>query len=831
MHNSPLCLSRGKFSHNSRGIRLLNVKLGSGAHQQELTRGRGQSAVLSCAPYTSEYLTFSVCVHHSQDRAHQEFTPNRQAEVPLPPPTLSASPSFDSAHFGSSAHITLYSMDGLVQPIDQLRGRVFPFTSLPESKLDKNTGQQESLPEGLLTRHERIHATSDPSEASNPPYIVVRDTSVRSEPHVQDGQLATSIASRHPCLAELSAPEMEHEDVTCVSAEHPSVSSIFCDALGTARRAAKATKADQGSTATMEESPSATTGRQDTQTAALLSVANVNHSETTAATTVSARAPAQPYTASPVIGKPFINVLPPVQVRCHARTRIPTPHGEVFIHIYKNNHDAKEHIALVVDSVQSDTAPRAEMAGCSAPLQMPLPHKLHSRTLNEAWSSSETSLDRIVRGAYVGRLGPGHQQASKVPLGPSACEGDRASPTEHALAPLVRIHSECYTGETIGSQRCDCGEQLDEAIRLICDSGKDYADGHARGVVVYLRQEGRGIGLLDKVMAYNLQDMGADTVAANTLLGHLPDARQYDVASAMLRDLGVDSCRLLTNNPEKMSALRDTGVHVIQRVPMVPRMWQQRHRTQKRRPDRRRRRHRHRQYDDSGHTFHRAESNLLGQTPSLSPAPSLVVSETSETDHVATPLALDDPAAGDGLAPSGGMARAVPSAISPTLALEVATEESSDGDSDDGSGGDNGGTRGDDGDGDGGPARRGSASTSTSSSSDGCGGGSEERYLEYALRRSGLTLMGGGMTRGPELDKYLRTKVQRMGHLLDLPPPASSGDAGAAEHGASSGGASTGAAAATCPTSACPLLDPLAPTHDSGALFQAVRFNGARECP
>ena len=120
-------------------------------------------------------------------------------------------------------------------------------------------------------------------------------------------------------------------------------------------------------------------------------------------------------------------------------------------------------------------------------------------------------------------------------------------------APLVRIHSECFTGETAGSQRCDCGEQLDEALRLICASSTRTSTGERmppRGVIVYMRQEGRGIGLLDKLLAYNLQDMGHDTVAANVLLGHLPDARKYDISSAILRDLGVDACRLLTNNPE-----------------------------------------------------------------------------------------------------------------------------------------------------------------------------------------------------------------------------------------------------------------------------------------
>ncbi|KAL1740333.1 GTP cyclohydrolase II-domain-containing protein, partial [Schizophyllum fasciatum] len=138
-----------------------------------------------------------------------------------------------------------------------------------------------------------------------------------------------------------------------------------------------------------------------------------------------------------------------------------------------------------------------------------------------------------------------------------------------ATAPLIRIHSECFTGETVGSQRCDCGEQLDEAIRRIARAG--------RGAVVYLRQEGRGIGLLSKLRAYNLQDLGHDTVAANLLLGHGADERAYDIAGAILRDLGLaHGVRVLTNNPDKVAALESEGMRVVERVPMVPRSWQAR---------------------------------------------------------------------------------------------------------------------------------------------------------------------------------------------------------------------------------------------------------------
>lgn len=125
---------------------------------------------------------------------------------------------------------------------------------------------------------------------------------------------------------------------------------------------------------------------------------------------------------------------------------------------------------------------------------------------------------------------------------------------------LVRVHSECFTGDVLGSLRCDCGPQLQQAMRLIAAEG--------RGVILYLRQEGRGIGLLDKLRAYNLQDQGYDTVEANLLLGHQADGRDYTVAAAMLQDLGVRSLRLLTNNPSKIDGLQQFGLEVAARVPL-----------------------------------------------------------------------------------------------------------------------------------------------------------------------------------------------------------------------------------------------------------------------
>jgi GTP cyclohydrolase II len=122
---------------------------------------------------------------------------------------------------------------------------------------------------------------------------------------------------------------------------------------------------------------------------------------------------------------------------------------------------------------------------------------------------------------------------------------------------LVRVHSECWTAEVMGSLKCDCREQLHTAMERIAAEGT--------GVVVYLRQEGRGIGLGNKVRAYALQSTGADTVEANLALGFEADARSYDMAGAILRDLDIRSVRLLTNNPLKVKGLEDAGVVVAKR--------------------------------------------------------------------------------------------------------------------------------------------------------------------------------------------------------------------------------------------------------------------------
>lgn len=126
---------------------------------------------------------------------------------------------------------------------------------------------------------------------------------------------------------------------------------------------------------------------------------------------------------------------------------------------------------------------------------------------------------------------------------------------------LLRVHSECLTGDAFGSLRCDCGPQLDAAISMIQEVGW--------GCILYLRQEGRGIGLHAKIQAYNLQDKGADTVEANLLLGHPADARDYGVASEILNLIGIDSVCLLTNNPDKIGQLVSYGINVEERMPLV----------------------------------------------------------------------------------------------------------------------------------------------------------------------------------------------------------------------------------------------------------------------
>jgi GTP cyclohydrolase II len=212
----------------------------------------------------------------------------------------------------------------------------------------------------------------------------------------------------------------------------------------------------------------------------------------------------------------------------------------MFLHLYQNSEDNKEHLAIVFGN------------------------EIRSRSL-DAPREGETEMDRLIRGAYSGRLYPGRTTSKLSNVnGKPADNGEKQKDP-----PLVRIHSECYTGETVWSARCDCGEQLDEAARLMSMPGS------GGGVIIYLRQEGRGIGLGEKLKAYNLQDLGNDTVEANLLLRHPADARSYGLATAMLVDLGVKDIRLLTNNPDKVRAVEGPNREIVvkERVAMIPLAW------------------------------------------------------------------------------------------------------------------------------------------------------------------------------------------------------------------------------------------------------------------
>ena len=298
------------------------------------------------------------------------------------------------------------------------------------------------------------------------------------------------------------------------------------------------------------------------------------------------------------------------KVECVARARMPTTFGmDVFLHVYQNDLDEKEHMAIVFGG------------------------SYRSRSLHVR-KKGETEVDRIIRGAYPGRLTPGslsyigHPGNPDLPTQITGRPGtiaesirslqDRGmlngvSTLEHpweghgrfcvgndttvqdppniytateasgdAEPPLVRIHSECCTGEHFWSTRCDCGEQLDEAGRLMSSSSSSSSpsstSSHPGGIIVYLRQEGRGIGLVSKLKACNLQDLGFDTVDANLLLGEPVDGRCYKVAASILLDLGCGGgkgIKLLTNNLDKVRAFESFGnaIKVRERVPMTPLAW------------------------------------------------------------------------------------------------------------------------------------------------------------------------------------------------------------------------------------------------------------------
>lgn len=253
------------------------------------------------------------------------------------------------------------------------------------------------------------------------------------------------------------------------------------------------------------------------------------------------------------------------EVFCVARARIPTTQGpDIFLHLYSNNRDNKEHLAIVFGE------------------------DIRSRSLFKRRSLNESQQDRMIRGAYVGKLYPGRTSADvddKLglelhfdPVTGNLIFDPKTTWNGTHNDTLVRIHSECYTGENAWSARCDCGEQFDRAGKLIaCDHEPEtgIVGGNGHGVIVYLRQEGRGIGLGEKLKAYNLQDLGADTVQANVLLNHPIDARDFSIGKSILLDLGIKNVRLLTNNPEKIAQVEHADLlHCVERVPMIPIHWQ-----------------------------------------------------------------------------------------------------------------------------------------------------------------------------------------------------------------------------------------------------------------
>lgn len=257
-----------------------------------------------------------------------------------------------------------------------------------------------------------------------------------------------------------------------------------------------------------------------------------------------------------------LNNLP--YVECVARARLPTTTGgpDVFLHLYQNDRDNKEHLAIVFGE------------------------DIRSRSLFKIRAKNETQQDRMIRGAYVGKLYPGRTSADvdeKLNLNLEFNDKtgellfDERTTWNRKNDTLVRIHSECYTGENAWSARCDCGEQFDRAGHLMAiqkEEGTNIVGGNGHGIIVYLRQEGRGIGLGEKLKAYNLQDLGADTVQANLLLKHPADARDFSIGKSILSDLGVSNIRLLTNNPDKIDQVNYPPLlNCVERVPMVPINW------------------------------------------------------------------------------------------------------------------------------------------------------------------------------------------------------------------------------------------------------------------
>jgi len=454
-------------------------------------------------------------------------------------------------------------------------------------------------------------------------------------------------------------------------------------------------------------------------------------------------------TASTALPSSTPNPLPPLEVQCRVRTRIPTPHGHVFLHLYTNNHDTKEHLAFVADhaqmastSVTTNAVEGDPILSRSETTNRPLPF-IRSRSLDAKWHEKESDEERIIRGAYVGRLSATSQIASTA-LGPLADYiSSPSSPSSSisdlpAIDPtLVRIHSECFTGETIGSQRCDCGEQLDEAFRLITTEG--------RGVVVYLRQEGRGIGLLEKMRAYNLQDLGHDTVTANLMLGHGADLRTYGIAGGILRDLGVagdeggkgtGGVRLLTNNPDKITQIEKEGVRVAERVAMVPRSW-----VLAEREEARRRRHRHHHHHHLGKGTDKKRRSQ--RRTSKSKSTTSMNGSTILNGSISTPDTEEPYSRPDSVDSSAHLYVDPSRSPSPSRSDDQDDEDAY-------------------------------YSSSSQSDDDEDNDNRSESSAMYQLRHSGVGMIGRSTTASPELDKYLRTKIERMGHMLVAPSESSS---------------------------------------------------------
>jgi len=189
--------------------------------------------------------------------------------------------------------------------------------------------------------------------------------------------------------------------------------------------------------------------------------------------------------------------------------------------------------------------------------------ELLTRILRDFIMSPTSELRKVAEADFPTRFGQFRIYGFAYTAGEEAEEivALRMGDLEGGGPPLVRIHSQCLTGDTFHSLRCDCGAQLELAFDMIAREG--------RGLVVYENQEGRGIGLLNKLRAYELQDLGADTVEANEQLGFQADLRGYEAPAAVVRHFGLSAVRLMSNNPEKIRALEKAGVQVTERVPSI----------------------------------------------------------------------------------------------------------------------------------------------------------------------------------------------------------------------------------------------------------------------